>query len=157
MLRLGKPAALAAAIWLSGCFVDRIDRFDGGSQEPAADSGKVPARSCGDGHVDSTEECDPASPSSSPFDCSSECRRISAYTDCRNDASVCEHGTVCYLGMCSRPCEASTDCERVDAYPQLTVVCPIPKGNTCVVFCESDEDCPMPGARCNGALVCETE
>lgn len=128
------------------------DGADSGTspQDPAC----APAE-CGDGVVNGKEECDPRASDSSPFNCSPTCTRISAYTPCKSD-SDCLGGTVCYLGMCSRPCSVSSDCDTVADHPDLGAFCPVPRGYTCAVPCESNDHCPMPGAMCNGGQVCQT-
>lgn len=119
-------------------------------------SGKceAPPSLCGDGVVSQDEECDPSGPGFSPFNCSEECRRITAYTHCGAGWPECLNGTVCNLGLCSRMCTTRADCDTVAGYPGLQATCPVPRGDVCVLECTSNADCPS-GAVCNGGQICQ--
>lgn len=113
-----------------------------------------PTQSCGDRKVSGTEGCDPTAVGFNEFNCSRDCEKITAYTQCGPGWPECLNGTVCNLGMCSRPCSTSSDCDVVDGQPGIQAYCPVPRGTTCVIGCMSDQDCP-PSALCNGGNVCE--
>jgi hypothetical protein len=111
---------------------------------------------CGDQMVNGTEECDPTSAGFNAFSCSPMCKRITSYTQCGPGWPECLGGTVCNLGMCSRPCSATSDCDTVAGYPGLGAYCPVPRGTICVISCTANQDCP-PGALCNGGAICEIQ
>jgi hypothetical protein len=106
----------------------------------------VPQPYCGDGNVNSGEECDPAASGESAWTCNAACRKTTAYTWCPGTKTPdgqsvgCSAGEQCLGGFgCSKQCTSVADCGSVSqggATAECTAI------GVCAIGCGSSLGCP---------------
>ncbi len=112
-------------------------------------SGSAPTcvATCGNGALDSGEQCDPMAPASStwtcmPTTCQLDNRKI--YRPCSGNAE-CETGQACAAGTCVVPgCTSASTCPQVPPGSGASAAC---INNLCAATCSSASHC-APGLTC---------
>jgi hypothetical protein len=108
---------------------------------------------CGDGKVDSGEECDWKAPGWDPFICNDRCLQRKFYNSCGSSRD-CTPGYTCAESYCTNECQSDSACPAPPIVTGLSTYC----ADTCQLRgCRANTDCP-PGLICglatDGAYYC---
>jgi len=123
-------------------------------QECQSNACVTPAR-CGDGIKNGAEECDPTALGSSPWVCSSTCKKATLYTPC-STSTQCNTGEICFpeLRYCTQMCSAPA------ATTGPASGCPTPPAPA-VAMCTALRVCIASGCtsrgQCARGMACFTE
>jgi hypothetical protein len=106
---------------------------------------------CGNGRLDSGEECDLSAPSTSQWTCSIACRRSTIYTLCWSN-DECVSGEQCdgFYRVCTRSCGSDASCPVTASGTNTVRWCNATLGSQCSAGCDSNSQCPA-GLVCTAA------
>lgn len=122
---------------------------------------------CGNGRVETGEECERGALFTDPWKCNTQCKRTTVYNSCLAHAngeanSACSSGEVCTNGICTPSCSSSSQCPDPPSGMQkacitATSAC-LPGG------CRSSGDCALgvgcvkdPGASTGACMGCRAD
>jgi hypothetical protein len=106
---------------------------------------------CGDGDVQTGEDCDWANPIQNVWTCTADCKATRLYKPCI-DSSECGSGLDCYAGACTSACPGGGLCPQLSSRAPGKASCF--SSFACFVGCSGTSQCP-PGNVCNSIGACQ--